>query len=212
MWDWRAWGAKTADGFTYGLDVESWKRMVDFSAKHGLGYLLLDAGWYGLEFDPNEDPTTTRQHLIIQPHPDKSKLVRKSAPDDWANPIDVPALIKYAKQKGVGIILYLNDVAQQKHDLDKTLATYQNWGAAGIKYGFTKTGGQDKVLKTRKIVELCARHRLLCDFHDGPIAPSGEDRTFPNYITREFCHSQSDALRTFSPSNFCTTVFVNMLR
>ena len=106
-------------------------------------------------------------------------------------------MIKYGKGKGVGIILYLNDAAQKKHDLDKTLATYASWGAAGIKYGFMRAGGQNKVVKTRKIVELCARHRLLCDFHDSPIAPSGDNRTFPNYITREFCHSQSDALRTF---------------
>ncbi|NWK54965.1 glycoside hydrolase family 97 catalytic domain-containing protein [Verrucomicrobiaceae bacterium N1E253] len=211
MWDWRAWGAKTEDGFTYNLGMESWKRHIDFAAKHQLAYLLLDAGWYGLEFDPKEDPTTSRDHLIIQPHPFKPHLVRKPAPKDWKHPVDVPALIKYAKSKNVGIILYLNDAAQKNHDLDKTLATYQQWGAAGIKYGFMRAKPQAKVLKTRKIVELCAKHQLLCDFHDGPIAPSGDRRTYPNYITREFCHSQSDAMRTFSPQTFCTTVFTNML-
>lgn len=30
-------------------------------------------------------------------------------------------------------------------------------------------------------------------------------------LTREFCHAQSDAKRSFSPSDFCKTVFVNML-
>jgi alpha-glucosidase len=211
LWDWRGWGAKTPDGFTYGMDMESWRRQIDFASKHGLGYLLLDSGWYGLEFDPDEDPTTSRDHLILQPGPDKPELIRKPAPENWESPIDVPALIKYAKERNVGIILYLNDAAQQKHDLNETLATYQEWGAAGIKYGFMRAGGQDKVLKTRRIVELCAMHELLCDFHDGPIAPSGDRRTFPNYVTREFCHSQSDAMRAFSPSTFCTTVFTNML-
>ncbi|MCP5536901.1 MAG: glycoside hydrolase family 97 catalytic domain-containing protein [Akkermansiaceae bacterium] len=211
MWDWRAWGAVADDGFVYDLGMESWKRHIDFASKHKLGYLLLDAGWYGLEFDPNEDPTTSRDHLIIQPHPDKPELVRKPAPKDWKHPIDVPALIQYAKKKNVGIILYLNDAAQKKHDLEKTLATYQQWGAAGIKYGFMRAAPQDKVRKTRRIVELCAKHKLLCDFHDGPVAPSGDRRTYPNYVTREFCHSQSDALRTFTPQTFCTTVFTNML-
>ncbi len=28
FWDWRAWGAKTDDGFTYGLDMASWKRFI----------------------------------------------------------------------------------------------------------------------------------------------------------------------------------------
>jgi alpha-glucosidase len=52
---------------------------------------------------------------------------------------------------------------------------------------------------------------LLCDFHDGPVPPSGDRRTYPNYVTREFCHSQSDARRAFSPTGFCEQVFVNML-
>ncbi len=211
LWDWRAWGAKSEDGFTYGLDMESWKRQIDFSSKYQLGYLLLDAAWYGLEFDPKEDPTTSRDHLIIQPDPNKPHLIRKPAPKHWKSPIDIPALIQYAKKKNVGIILYLNDAAQKNHNIEKTLSTYHQWGAAGIKYGFMRATSQQKVIKTQRIVELCAKYQLLCNFHDGPIAPSGDRRTFPNYITREFCHAQSDGLRTFSPKTFCTTVFTNML-
>jgi len=211
LWDWRQWGAKTKDGFLYALDMPSWKRQIDFASRHKRPYLLLDATWYGLEFDPNEDPTTSRDHLVIQPDPHKAKLIRKPAPKNWKHPIDIPALIRYAKTKNVSIILYLNDAAQRKHDLDHTLATYQKWGAAGIKYGFMRGAPQYKVLKTRRIVKLCAKHHLLCNFHDNPIPPSGERRTYPNYITREFCHAQSDGRRTFSPKTFCTTVFTNML-
>ena len=47
--------------------------------------------------------------------------------------------------------------------------------------------------------------------HDGPVPPSGDERTYPNYATREFCHSQSDAMRAFSPTGFCEQIFVNML-
>jgi alpha-glucosidase len=36
-------------------------------------------------------------------------------------------------------------------------------------------------------------------------------RTWPNAVTREFCHSQLDAHRVFQPKTFVTTVFVNML-
>jgi len=211
MWDWREWGAKTDDGFTYGLDMESWMRQIDFAAKHNLAYLLLDAGWYGLEFDPKEDPTTDRDHLVIQPNPNQPHLIRKPAPKDWKNPINIQKLIAYAKTKNVSIILYLNDAASQKHDIEYILSTYEQWGAVGIKYGFMRSTPQQKVLKTRRIVQLCAQHHLLCNFHDGPIAPSGERRTFPNFITREFCHAQSDGMRTFSPKTFCTTVFTNML-
>ncbi len=120
-------------------------------------------------------------------------------------------LIKYADKQGVKILLYINDVARYNYDFEQTLATYKKWGAAGIKYGFMKGRGQKKVTDTREIVELCAKYNLVCDFHDGPVPPSGDRRTYPNYLTREFCHAQADATRSFTPRTFCTTVFCNML-
>ena len=211
FWDWRAWGAKTKDGFTYDLDMAIWKRFIDFASKHNIRYLILDANWYGPEFEASSNPRTSRDHLVIQPDMTKPHIIRKPAPDDWAEPIDVPALIQYAKARDVGIVLYFNDVAKDNYPFEETLALYQSWGAAGIKYGFMKAKGQQKVLDTRQIVRLCAKYQLLCDFHDGPVPPSGDERTYPNYVTREFCHSQSDAMRVFSPTGFCEQVFVNML-
>jgi alpha-glucosidase len=132
-------------------------------------------------------------------------------PENWADPIDVEKLIRYGKKRGVGVILYFNDIARHNWPFEETLKLYHRWGAAGIKYGFMRGRGQKKVLETRKIVALCAKYQLLCDFHDGPVPPSGDRRTYPNYVTREFCHSQSDAMRAFSPRGFCEQVFVNML-
>ncbi|TWT76351.1 Retaining alpha-galactosidase precursor [Planctomycetes bacterium CA13] len=211
MWDWRAWGATTEDGFTYGLDMPSWRRFIDFAGEYGVRYLVLDAGWYGLEFDAKSDPRTSRPYLLVQPDPQNPKLVPQQPPANWEDPTDVAELIRYAKKKDVGIILYFNDIARLNYPFDETLALYQKWGAAGIKYGFMKGDGQRKVLDTRTIVQKCAEHHLLCDFHDGPVPPSGDVRTFPNYVTREFCHSQSDAKRAFSPSAFCEQMFVNQL-
>lgn len=211
MWDWRAWGAETDDGFTYQLDMASWRRMIDFASENGVEYLLLDANWYGPEFDRKSDPRTSRDHLMTQTDADKPKVVRKPAPQDWADPIDVPGIIRYGNERNVGILLYINDVARKHYPFEETLALYHDWGAAGIKYGFMRTRGQQKVRDTREIVRLCARYRLVCDFHDGPVVPSGDERTFPNYLTREFCHAQADGLRSFSPSDFCKMAFVNML-
>lgn len=52
---------------------------------------------------------------------------------------------------------------------------------------------------------------MLVDFHDAPIHPYGQMRTWPNALTREFCHAQLDAHRAFVPKTFVTTVFVNMI-
>ena len=187
MWDWRVWGYKAADGFQYGLNTVSHKRFIDFAAKNNVQYLLIDADWYGPEFDANSDPTSSREG------------------------VDIEECMAYAKEKGVGVILYLNDVGARKFGLERILKQFAAWGASGVKYGFMSGSPKDKVLNTRRIVELCAKYQLTVNFHDNPIAPSGDRRTWPNLITKEFGHSQADALRSYFPETIVTTTFVNMV-
>ena len=188
FWDWRAWGYKAADGFEYKLDLASWKRFIDFAAEAGIPYLLLDANWYGPEFSKDSHPLSGG----------KSR--------------DVKEAIEYGKKKGIGLILYLNHVAAKKYGIEKILKAYAEWGAKGVKYGFMKIKSPiEKVRWTHKVVALCAKNRLLVNFHDGPVPPTGEEAFFPNFVHREFCHAQSDAKRTFSPSGFIKMVHVNML-
>ena len=185
-WDWRIDGAKV-DGFKYGMNYESWVRMIDFSAANGIKHLVLDANWYGPEFAKDSDPVK----------------------GDKAN--DVKKIIAYGKTKNVGVWLYLNDVGGRKFPLEQTLAHYGEWGAAGVKYGFMRGNPQEKNARTRLITELCAKNKLLCNFHDGPVHPYGQMRTWPNAVTREYCFAQLDAKRVFQPKTFVTSVFVNMI-
>jgi alpha-glucosidase len=186
VWDWRINGA-VADGFKYEMSLPSWKRMVDFASRNTILYLVLDADWYGPEFGKDSDPL--KGGKVEQVH----------------------EIIKYGKDKGVGIWLYLNDVGGRNFPLEQTLKQYSDWGAAGIKYGFMSGNAEEKNLRTRMITALCAKYHLLCDYHDGPVHPYGQMRTFPNAITREYCHSQLDAHRVYQPITFVTSVFVNML-
>ncbi|WP_337812801.1 glycoside hydrolase family 97 N-terminal domain-containing protein [Parabacteroides johnsonii] len=186
VWDWRINGA-VWDGFTYGMSYPSWVRMVDFAAEQGFKYLVLDANWYGPEFESDSDPV-------------KGEKAQ-----------DVQRLLKYGKEKGVGIWLYLNDVGGRKYPIEKTLKQYGDWGAAGVKYGFMSGTQEEKNRWTKKITELCAQNRLLVDFHDGPVHPYGQMRTWPNAVTREYCHAQLDGHHVFEPKTFVTTVFVNMV-
>lgn len=210
LWDWRTWGYTAPDGFEYGLDMASWRRFIDFASVNEVPYLLLDANWYGPEHNTKSNPVVSRDHLVEQLP--TGRITRKPAPADWADPIDIPALITYAKARGVGIFLYINDQARVNYDFDETLATYRKWGAAGIKYGFMRAKNRlKKVNKTQEIISLCAKHELMCNFHDGPIPDYGHYRTWPNCTTREYCHAQADAKSSFTPRTFCTSVFVNML-
>ena len=187
VWDWRINGAVTDDGFTYTMTYPSWVRMVDFASEQGFKYLVLDANWYGPEFEKSSDPLT----------------------GDKVN--DVKRIIAYGKEKGVGIWLYLNDVGGRQYPIEETLKQYGEWGAAGIKYGFMNGTPEEKNLWTQQITRLCAENRLLVDFHDGPVHPYGQMRTWPNALTREYCQAQLDAHRVFQPKTFVTSVFVNML-
>jgi 6-pyruvoyl-tetrahydropterin synthase len=186
FWDWRVRGEQYGD-HTYALDNESLQRMINFSADNNMQYVMIDANWYGPEHEISSDPFTEIDGLNIK------------------------ALIKQANDKGIGFILYLNDKASVNHDLDKLFQTWASWGAAGVKYGFMKLDGQAKVKKTIKIVELAAKHKLLINFHDKPIVPSGLRRTYPNWLTREAVHAQADGWHTFKPSGFVEMAHVNAL-
>ncbi|MGS2722621.1 glycoside hydrolase family 97 catalytic domain-containing protein [Porticoccus sp. GXU_MW_L64] len=186
LWDWRVRGERYGD-FTYSIDNPSLRRYIDFAADNNVQHVMIDANWYGPEHEATTNPFTPAKGLRIK------------------------ELIDYANKKGVGFILYMNDKADLHFDLDKLFQAYSQWGAAGIKYGFMKVKGQEKVRKTLRIVELAAKHKLLVNFHDGPIAPTGLRRTWPNWLTREFVHGQGDSRRSFTPSGFLEMVHLNMI-
>lgn len=187
MWDWRVWGYIAPDGFEYGLNTPSHKRLIDFAAANNVDYLLMDADWYGPEFSESSDPTQS------------------------AGEIDIEENFRYAKANRVGIILYLNDIGAKRFGLERVLKQFHEWGASGVKYGFMTGTGQAKVLQTRKVVELCARYKLTVNFHDNPLPPSGDERTWPNVLTREYCHSQADAKYSYYPETAVSTAFINMI-
>ncbi|MBD3274271.1 MAG: alpha-glucosidase, partial [Candidatus Marinimicrobia bacterium] len=187
VWDWRVWGYEAPDGFVYGLNTESHLRFIDFASENNIQYLLIDADWYGSEFDENSDPSQSRSG------------------------VDIEKTMAYAKERDVGIILYLNDVGAKKFGLERVLKQFADWGASGVKYGFMQGSGAEKVRHTRRVVELCAKYHLMVDFHDNPVPPGGDRRTWPNLVTREFGHAQTDAKRSYQPVTAVTAPFVNMI-
>ena len=186
LWDWRIDGA-VWEGYRYGMNYDSWTRMIDFAAEQGFSHLVLDANWYGPEFSASSNPVNG----------DKAQ--------------DVQRIIKYGIERGVGVWLYLNDVAGTRYPIEETLAQYEQWGAAGVKYGFMNGTPLEKNRKTQEITRLCAEHHLMVDYHDYPVHPYGQMRTWPNAVTREYCKAQLDGKQIFQPKTFVTSVFVNML-
>lgn len=158
-WDW--WSGPTAGEKP---TMERFRRFIDFAAESGFPYFLIDAGW-PLNATPccDADPKTD----ITQSNP----------------AIDMPALVKYADSKGVGLILW----AHWKHvepRMQEVLDTYQRWGIKGVKVDFMERDDQEMVQFYVRLAQETAKRHMLLDMH-GAFPPAGLARTYPNYITQE---------------------------
>src|SRR5579864_9482877 len=111
-WDW--WNANNVYGldFKAGINTETYKYYIDFAAKYGIPYIILDEGWY------------------------KLGNVLDVVPD-----INVQELCDYGKQKHVGVILWvvwktLDD------QLIPALDQFAKWDVKGIKVDFMQRSDQ----------------------------------------------------------------------
>ncbi len=148
------------------LTTEGGKACVDFAADHNLQYVEYDAGWYGHEYSEEADATT----VTVDP---------KRSP----GPLDLQEVIRYAEERGIGILLYVNRRALERQ-LDAILPLYQQWGVRGVKYGFVNVGSQEWTTWLHAAVRKAADHRLMVDVHD-EYRPTGYSRTYPNLMTQE---------------------------
>jgi len=154
-WDW--WNANNIYNvdFRAGINTATYKYYVDFAAKYGLEYIILDEGW-------------TRTTLDIL----------HSTPQ-----LDMQELLTYAKSKNVSIILWVLWNALDTH-MTEALDLYASWGVKGIKVDFMQRSDQWMVNFYERTAQECAKRQLLVDFH-GAYKPSGLNRKYPNVINYE---------------------------
>ncbi len=153
-WDW--WNALNLTGvnFETGVNNRTYEYFIDFAANNGIEYVILDEGWSD-QFDV----------LLPTPH------------------VDMEHLTAYARQKGVGLILWCvwHTIDRQYKEAFKL---FHQWGVKGIKVDFIDRDDQLAVEFYERLAKEAANYQLLVDFH-GCSKPTGLDRTFPNLITYE---------------------------
>ena len=120
--------------------------------------------------------------------------------------LDLTKVMNYAAEKNVDIILYYD---RKKGDFGDTqlYPYFQSLGAKGIKYGFMGNNPDF----SREAIQKSAESELLIDFHDSPVPFVGIHSTYPNAITREYCHAQQDSRRTFTPETFIKMALINAI-
>jgi alpha-glucosidase len=153
-WDW--YNANNLAGVDWkaGVNTETYKHYIDFASRHGLEYVILDEGWYPLG--------------------DLLKVVPA---------MDVPELVRYGRQKNVGVILWV--VAKTLEDQwDAAFAQFERWGVKGLKVDFMQRDDQKLMEYYHRVCREAAKRKLLVDFH-GAIRPAFLTRTWPNLLTTE---------------------------
>ncbi|MDD5501840.1 MAG: glycoside hydrolase family 97 protein [Candidatus Thermoplasmatota archaeon] len=178
------------------------KYYIDFAASHGIEYVIVDAGWYCTETDAWASPE------------------QQDATDNKIPWMNVTEIIKYGKEKGVGVMLWVHEDTL-KLKLDEALAAYASWGAKGVKVDGDGGNHVERVNLYWEIVEAAAKYNLAVDFH-GAYTPTGMGRTYPNLLTQEGIRGEeyrgprdkppfSDLGTSDTPQHYTTIPFTRML-
>ena len=145
-------------------DTAAYRRFIDFAAESGFSYYLIDAGW-SLGAGPCCE---------ARPETDVTRA---------AAGIDMPALARYAADKGVGLLLWVHWQHLEPR-MDEVLDTYVRWGIKGVKVDFMDRDDQQMVAFYQRLAAATAQRHLLLDLH-GAYVPAGLQRSYPNFITQE---------------------------
>ena len=97
--------------------------------------------------------------------------------------LDMKEICDYAKQKGVGIRVWVHWAALYPK-LDSAFTIFEKWGIKGMMVDFMDRDDQLMVNIQTEILQKAAAHHLHIQFH-GAYKPTGLNRTYPNEFTRE---------------------------
>ena len=141
------------------LSTQGGKACVDFAVKHNIQYVDFSL-WCGPRWEAETDPTR------VDPRRD----------------LDLNAVIQYGKERGIGVILYVDKGLEEKLDVIQPM--YHQWGVKGMKYGFVRFGSQEATAWLHQAIRKAADNQLVLDIHD-EYRVTGYTRTYPNLMTSE---------------------------
>ncbi|MBQ2007572.1 MAG: glycoside hydrolase family 97 catalytic domain-containing protein [Alistipes sp.] len=155
-WEWwNDWGLYGVD-FKPGINNRTYEYYIDFAARHGIEYVILDEGW-----------SVNKKADLMQVIPE----------------INVKHLCDYGKERGVGIVLWAGYWALDR-DMDRVMKHYSEMGVKGFKIDFMDRDDQPMVEFYERAAATAAKYHLMCDFH-GAYKPSGLSRMYPNVVNYE---------------------------
>ena len=155
-WDWwNAWNVYGVD-FKTGINNDTYKYYIDFASKYGIEYVILDEGW-----------AVNKKADLFQVVPE----------------INLKALVQYAKERNVGLVLWAGYAAIDT-DMELVCQYYSDLGIKGFKVDFMDRDDQKVVDFYYRMAAMAAKYHLFIDFH-GAYKPTGLSRTYPNVLNFE---------------------------
>lgn len=156
-WDW--WNNTNLTGvdFHAGINTDTYKYYVDFARQNHLEYIIIDEGW--------SDP----EDLLL-----------------FSDKMDMAGIISYAREKGVGVILWSswrNLVQRGAEKMDEIMGHYASLGVKGFKVDFFDRDDQKAINSVNEVAACAARHHLLLDLHG--MRPFGVQQAYPNVVNFE---------------------------
>ena len=173
-------------GPKHGATTANTRRYIDFAAQNGFRGVLVEGWNKGWESDWGHGGA---DFSFTQAYPD----------------FDLPALSKYAQQKGVRLIGHHEtggNIAAYEKQMDAAYQLYAQLGVDSVKSGYVHEAGtmqfpsadggihygnydsQEGVRHFVKAVTEAARYKIAVDTHE-PVKDTGLRRTYPNWLSRE---------------------------
>ena len=156
IWDW--WCYYDNQGVEKGCTTQSYRRYIDFAAKYGIEYVYLDG-------------VSDVERTIFW---------------DKVPKFDIPGLVQYAKQRGVGLFVWL-PISWFKGNEADLIEWAADVGLKGFKIDYLDRGDAEMERFVWRFADLCAKRKLMVDYH-GAHRPAGLCRTYPNAVGFEGVH------------------------
>ena len=183
-------GEQSTDGL--GATTANTRKYIDFAAKYGFSGVLVEGwnvGW------AQDWVAHAAEFSFTKPNPE----------------FDLPGLAAYAHDKGVDLISHHETgsiITNYEAQVEAAFAQCERLGIHHVKTGYVGMeprvnrydangqfigaeylDGQYMVRHYRKIAILAAKYHIMLDAHE-PIKDTGEQRTWPNFMSREGARGQ----------------------
>ena len=134
-WEW--WNGYGIEGrdFTPGVNTATYKVYIDFAARYGIPYIIVDEGWS---------------------EPDDIMSVKDG--------VDLEEIVRYGRERNVGVFVWaVANVLDDK--LEEACKFYSGAGIKGFKVDFFDRDDQDCMDMIYRIAEKTEEYRLMLDLH-----------------------------------------------